>query len=1748
MIRRSLPSWLQWPEYAISRRARRRPLRTQRFARPFLEWLEGRTLLSGNPVPTAILTAPPTALIGADVPLSVSFANTGTPDTAVGYGPFVDVVMPVTGTAPPPPANGITFNPGSATYLGQPVTTTVLTFDANGNANHPYAVNPDGTPVVIHGPPGDQLVVFQLPFGSYTVGQPPAVINFTGHVSTQANINIPLPVTATGGFAFGTDPLDDPSTDPSIFGPTSTQDVTPTVLQLTKSYHGPESETVTGPNFPQTYTLSLKVANGQTLTNAAITDQLPANMQFVRVVSVSGNGATVITPSLPSTTMPGGTLTYHFNQIVGTGAVDAQVTFQFYIPQNDASGNPVIPLGSGGTATSVDHSGAQGTWLSPNPNVPPQTVATDPADPNTIHTLTDKTVAIQKSVTDLSGSSPKPGDTLQYTLNFQVSDFFALQNVIADDLMSDGQAFDTSFTPTITYIQHGATRGSSHRASGGFSPANYSATVQADGTTAVTFDVSSELSALGNPSGGDLLGAAIPVGGTGGPLPAPNPGGPPTTGTITFRATILSNYRVTPVPGAPLVQGDVLPDSVDVHGGVLHFADLTPTGNSVADNSSASVTLDHGTLTKAVYAVNGVVHPASNAVNPGDTVTFELQYTLPSSGVRDYQLTDFLPLPTLLVQPTTFNDVVSATPPAVGQAQFGPHDTFGALSGLVPAVTDDPNNNSLNFFFGTTAAGSGVASVSDILFTVRVSNQPFADALLQNNLVQAQEGSFTGPPSFSESAVAPIVVNQPAILDITKGVVSTNDPNGVFSGPVGPAGVTFAQPGLGPSQPSFTGLINSSGLDAQPIDATLSNVDAGNLVKFAIVIENTGHSTNGAFDVAFKDTLPAGFAIPAGGLNLQVDDGTGAPFTTIDLGGGLFGNGLELQDPGPTPIPPGALDPGQVGSTTVETGRNIAIVTYDLALTTAVTPLENIPNTATLTSYSSTPNGPNFVGPGGVNATTSVTIAAPTETKTLLGTSIENSVNSATQVVIGELATYQVHITIPQGTTPAAEIVDTMPAGLAFVGLDPAHPPVLDPGIAIGGSTTPTVANNGQLLTFNFGDVVNSNTNNVPRGITLTYQVVALNVATNVSGTTLTNAAQFFWTGHDLARVSAPAVTVIEPKLQTTKSVVVDGSGTVGEAGNSVVYTIRLQQAASSPTDAFNMTLSDPLPQLTGGASLLVAPTFTVADTAGLVSAANFSLTGSDATGYTLSTTGTGFDFPHNPTGRVITLTIHGTLAPQTPSGSSFRNTNTIQWTSLPGNPGQISPYNPNSTERTGAGGVNTYHTTSAATLLTTRQPTVAKQLLGTSIVSPSNGANQAVIGELANYEVILTIPHGVTVNAVLKDSLPAGLAFVRQTGFTNSDPGEVTFPGSTTPTVTNNGQTVTYNFGTITNTDTSPGKIDSLTFDYQVVVLNTTGNVAGTDLTNSAVLNYNTSSHTPTASAAPVTVIEPKLQVVKTASPSVAQAADVVTYTVVVSHANNSQTDAFDVAVSDLIPAGETFVPGSLRNTAGVAPDTIGFNAGTVSATYASFPLGSTSTLTYQATLDLSVTPGQLLNNGVVETWTSLPGNPGQISPYNGNSYERTGNPTDPGQLNNYRATAVAPVNVQVPSLVKTLVSTSIANSRDTNAQAVIGERVNYAVTVTIPQGTTPAADLIDQMPSGLAFVQMNSPAVVISDPAHVSFTGSGTPAVTNQGQTLDFALGTITNTDTNSSVAETITFNIQAVVCFVESLGPVGASEYVP
>src|SRR5581483_6438828 len=133
----------------------------------------------------------------------------------------------------------------------------------------------------------------------------------------------------------------------------------------------------------------------------------------------------------------------------------------------------------------------------------------------------------------------------EYTLDFQISDFFAFQNLVIDDTFSDGQHWDPSFTPTIQVNGNPFTL-----LSADLNAANYTVTpnytpaspAPNDGTTDVQFRVSDELISRGQ--NGQLLGGCVkPTGGLVAPCDiVSNSGDGPTTARIVFHTIIQDEF------------------------------------------------------------------------------------------------------------------------------------------------------------------------------------------------------------------------------------------------------------------------------------------------------------------------------------------------------------------------------------------------------------------------------------------------------------------------------------------------------------------------------------------------------------------------------------------------------------------------------------------------------------------------------------------------------------------------------------------------------------------------------------------------------------------------------------------------------------------------------------------------------------------------------------------------------------------------------------------------------------------------------------------------------------------------------------------------------------------------------------------------------------------------------------------------------------------------------------------------------
>lgn len=310
-----------------------------------------------------------------------------------------------------------------------------------------------------------------------------------------------------------------------------------------------------------------------------------------------------------------------------------------------------------------------------------------------------------------------------------------------------------------------------------------------------------------------------------------------------------------------------------------------------------------------------------------------------------------------------------------------------------------------------------------------------------------------------------------------------------------------------------------------------------------------------------------------------------------------------------------------------------------------------------------------------------------------------------------------------------------------------------------------------------------------------------------------------------------------------------------------------------------------------------------------------------------------------------------------------------------------------------------TYNPTVDFGFVATGTSGLTKTLLSSN--QPFTTDPNVAIGEIVTYRVVVNIPTGVFANAQLVDTLERGLSFmdcvaITAGTLTTSNPlgfadvcanPTVDDAGGGTPLDV--GRRVTFNFGTLTN----PGAPQTLTIDYRAVVLDSAANVSGVDLDNSALWNSDAGTIGPRSTT--VTVVEPQVTIEKTSSASVVSVGSVITLTLTIDHTAASETDAFDLVVTDPLPTQLDFVGGTLDCNAGAQPaTTCTYIAATrtIEATWANFSLaGGDGQITFDVTV-LSLPATNVAN----VAWTSLPGDPGQQNS-NVFSTERDYDPGDP-------------------------------------------------------------------------------------------------------------------------------------------------------
>ncbi|MBN2554808.1 MAG: DUF11 domain-containing protein [Anaerolineales bacterium] len=1732
--------------------------------------------------PAVSLGVPDNVFIGEPFSFTATFDNSSVTDTDVGYGPYVDIYLPIAGAdgAGAEIDDGISFS--NASYLGIPLTPIAPSpfICAGGTYTHPL------TNLATSCVNETQVVILQLPFGSFVPDQPPAVVTINAETSNLADLDTALTIRASSGFMYGADPLDNPGDDPILIGGTIADTITPVLLTLEKTFSGEENETATGPSWLQTYTITVDIADGQELTAIDLTDLLPNSVAFHAVVSTTPAATSTTTPPVDVPFDPDtDSLIFEFDSATGsTGASDIEVEFSFFVPEFDSEDNSILDPDEGGCVQITNDAALGADWI---PIDGRDYNGTDPIEIESDDTADDQTfdacaMVIRKDLnieTDILPNGASPQDTLEYVYRIDVSDYFTLGGGVddgaggldfsdtweMDDVMSDGQLFlfgDIAPGVDATYaFTDRAGSSSGTFAHGGNLTVDMSANPDygtggtcGAGTTSLHFDLAQQVVDDDSPSGDHP--DAILVGGCVGSSGDPsNPCGYPApesaaTARIEYRAQIQEEYSCTvPSGDQSLDQNDSISNHVDAAANVLDNDTQVIAGGPTLEDSNAGAVLDVGTLTKVIYARNGVVltGPGTPQFAPGDTITYRLTYTTPTSDIEDFALIDFLPLPVLQVDDFDADNVygdaaswvfnyVTAGPtdtPAVGEAMWGPADTFHLLTGgnpdppPAPTLSADIPANSLTFNLGDYDNDSNPTSTIDILFTITVQDDPFADGLFLTNQVRSTKNN-----SFLETNVQDDIIQfelTEPVLGIIKGVVDASNPDGIFSLiPPLPAGVDFTQG----SCPSLTsGTVTSDGLAANPIDSDLSAVDAGDVVTYAIVVENTGSGLYGVFDLVVQDTLPAEIDPATDVSNICVMDGTGAAITTSPVGGGigLFDQGIVLEDPGPVEPQDGVLEPYNATS-----GRNIAVITYDVTLPDDIEPEVLLTNTASVENYASVEGGANFIDTfGPLEDDANVTIRIPGVDKDITATNQTFTAPEASPwpAAIGEIIDYEVVITVPEGVSSNVTLVDTLDPGLAFVSLEDlvvndyaslttdvpdtsgdgdGFDEIFAAGVisAIGAGAE----NAGRRVTFDFGTLTNTDRNNdVDETITLTYRVVVLNTEDNNRDVTLSNNVVWTWDEGDESG-SAPTAIVVEPTLQVNKLI----STNTGDAGDTRTYSITISHATGSNATAFDIELEDIIPVGVTYAGNLVCNAGSVTPDACSYAVGTLTASWTSAGGLAV--------------GQNSIISFDVTIDSSVYAGQVITNTASIEWTSLPdpdGNSAQ-STENTLSVERTGnpadvGGAANDYNASDPAILTIEGGPVKTIIATSESHTDDSSGTEYLAIGEIVRYHLAFQLPESTSTNLQFQDVLPAGLQFIddgtAMVGFVANDAGissstltaaglgctgdglpggapdlnwsdddgtivpECPLPDAAVSSTAsgdndtyNDGTDIYFNFGTVINGDRD-SDLEYVIVAFNAVALNVAGNQAEDTTPNHGNrFNVRVSGTTvDTSNTVNVRIAEPVVELTKAVATAPLDAGDTAIYRFVFTNtaSGDNAAAAFNLTLADTLNAAyltltnveiDPLTTPPAYATVDIDTD---FSGNVVAVAVNELRPGDAITILVTAEVKDDVPAGLTIQNTGTLNYASLPEGTGTDPNPTGST-----TPGDQSDGDGARDGSGGVNDYNDQALAEIELTDPAIGKFVSPSTYTIGEEIVFDLVVTLPEGVTHDLVVVDDIPAYLSAI----------------------------------------------------------------------------
>ena len=763
----------------------------------------------------------------------------------------------------------------------------------------------------------------------------------------------------------------------------------------------------------------------------------------------------------------------------------------------------------------------------------------------------------------------------------------------------------------------------------------------------------------------------------------------------------------------------------------------------------------------------------------------------------------------------------------------------------------------------------------------------------------------------------------------------------------------------------------------------------------------------------------------------------------------------------------------------------------------------------------------------------------------------KNTIGSST-VKPGDIVQFQLTMEIPSGDANNVVLTDVLPLPV-FTATDfPAATQTSStpyPGSASAGNFIEYAGTSDYNGDFTVTRDAGSNSINIDFGNISTGTASSKNIVINVyalasnepyadglSLANLLNASTNNTATDNATNTTVAQITVRAPDVSITKTITSDTSDL--DAGDQIDYLITLENTGGA--DAFDVTLTDifestidasscTVPVLTGGSGGYSGDFST-----GLV------LDDTLASGGGLGEAGSGDE--------TATLTFSCNISSDIAAGTSIDNTASMSFAA--------------------GEGESAFPTRESTITATSIRASVVKTLVSTSETdsTSSDSRDELAIGEIARFRIVTALPEGLHSTVNLRDLLPPELIYQddgsAKFGFVGAgvssseiaDPGTCTYTladSNASPdcdiTATNGsfsaGTDPTFNLGTVTNSD------DDADEEYIVLEINAV-KVDGGNVNFSNRGRYTDSTGNDTSNSLNLKRVDPTLTLSKDADNAGGDAGDAITYTLTITAPASSDSSAFDLSLVDILPTELIYESGTATygacDAATKSFDDSDPNGAGFSLTIDKLAANESCIFTYDANVSSAATPGQEITNNATLSWTSLDGSGSNLS---GSS---------PGTEKTYQATNSATVTVELTTSEKSIVSTTFAHTSEAGSgtssserSLSIGEEIKYRLVVTVPEGSAENFIVRDNLPEGLEYVNNTAFVSLVSNGGLSSSLGAGlcaggsqastdpnvtpncaiTPNLGASGNSVDFDMGDITNSDADSDL-EYIVIEFSALV----------------